>query len=239
MHYQPQFVLDRTELVGCEALLRWRHPERGLIPPNSFIPLAEETGLILPIGDWVLREACMQGVIWLEQLGSSFSMSVNVSVRQFRSELVQELREVLQESGFPPHALVLEITESTLMRDQEKAAQLLSELKALGVQLSLDDFGTGYSSMAYLKRFNLDQLKIDKAFVDGLPGNMDDIAITSAIIDVATHFGLITVAEGIEDAEQAEFLAAAGCTEAQGYLYDKPLPALEFNNKYVAPQKAH
>lgn len=234
VHYQPQICLQREIVIGCEALVRWRHPQLGLVPPNSFIPLAEETGLILQIGGWVLRESCRQGALWLQQSEHEFTMSVNVSVRQFRPELVEEVRSALEVSGLPARALVIEITESTLMQDEEKTLGLLHELKALGVQLSLDDFGTGYSSMAYLKRFNLDQLKIDRAFIADLPHNQDDAAITSAIIDVANHFGLITVAEGVETAQQAQFLADVGCIEGQGYLYEKPLQAEIFEERYFS-----
>ncbi|WP_286236718.1 bifunctional diguanylate cyclase/phosphodiesterase [Neptuniibacter halophilus] len=225
LFYQPQLQLENGRLAGFEALIRWRNPETGLVPPNDFIPLAEETGLILQIGNWVLQEACRQGARWLAQSEHPFTMSVNVSVRQFRPDLVQEVRSALVMAGLPPEALVIEITESSLMQNQETTLHLLQELKKLGVQLSLDDFGTGYSCMAYLKRFNLDQLKIDRAFIDELPDNQDDAAITSAIIDVASHLGLITVAEGIETPEQASFLAEMGCIEGQGYLFERPLPA--------------
>ena len=201
--------------------------------PDFFITLAEESGLIVPIGAWVLQEACAQGVKWLEKAEGEFTMSVNVSVRQFRPELVDEVRNALVQSGLPPHALVVEITESTLMENEETTLTLLRELKQLGVQLSLDDFGTGYSSMAYLKRFNLDQLKIDRAFIAGLPGSKDDATITSAIIDVASHFDLVTVAEGIETIEQANILADMGCVEGQGYLYEKPILPQDFEEKFL------
>lgn len=232
--YQPQLCLAKKKLIGCEALVRWQHPEQGLVPPDAFIPLAEETGLILQIGGWVLEQACLQGVKWLHKSGPDFTMSVNVSVRQFRPELVDEVRNALVQSGLPSCNLVIEITESTLMQNEETTLLLLQELKQLGVQLSLDDFGTGYSSMAYLKRFNLDQLKIDRAFISDLPHNRDDAAITSAIIDVASHFGLVTVAEGIETEAQAEFLASVGCVEGQGYLYEKPIPGDAFDRKYFS-----
>ncbi|WP_415889431.1 cache domain-containing protein [Neptuniibacter sp. SY11_33] len=234
LYYQPQVNLSDGSLAGCEALIRWQHPNLGLVPPNNFIPLAEETGLILPIGGWVLQQACQQAAEWGKQSDQPFTMSVNVSVRQFRPELVEEVEAALQLSAIDPASLVLEITESTLMHDQDKTLQLLHDLKGLGVQLSLDDFGTGYSSMAYLKRFNLDQLKIDRAFIDDLPDNPDDAAISAAIIDVASHFGLITVAEGIETAEQAEFLAQAGCMEGQGYYYEKPIPADAVTERYFS-----
>ena len=233
LFYQPQMSLSGKSIIGCEALIRWQHPTQGLVFPDFFITLAEESGLIVPIGAWVLQEACAQGVKWLEKAEGEFTMSVNVSVRQFRPELVDEVRNALVQSGLPPHALVVEITESTLMENEETTLTLLRELKQLGVQLSLDDFGTGYSSMAYLKRFNLDQLKIDRAFIAGLPGSKDDATITSAIIDVASHFDLVTVAEGIETIEQANILADMGCVEGQGYLYEKPILPQDFEEKFL------
>lgn len=234
LFYQPQFDLKNNQLVGCEALIRWQHPEQGLVSPDAFIPLSEETGLIIQVGRWVLQQACMQGAKWISLSQTMVTMSVNVSVRQFRPELVDEVRSALMESGLPPRALVIEITESTLMHDEEATLVLLQELKNIGVQLSLDDFGTGYSSMAYLKRFNLDQLKIDRAFISDLPNDKDDAAITSAIIDVAHHFGLVTVAEGVETPEQVAFLANVGCVEGQGFLYEKPIPVGVFEEKYFA-----
>ncbi|WP_067862520.1 bifunctional diguanylate cyclase/phosphodiesterase [Neptuniibacter marinus] len=234
LFYQPQFCLQDNQLVGCEALIRWQHPIQGLVSPDAFIPLSEETGLIIQIGRWVLEQACLQAAKWSEQYNAKLTMSVNVSVRQFRPELVDEVRSALSESGLAANALVIEITESTLMQNEEATLVLLQELKNLGVQLSLDDFGTGYSSMAYLKRFNLDQLKIDRAFISDLPHDKDDAAITSAIIDVAHHFGLVTVAEGIETIEQVKFLADVGCVEGQGFLYEKPIPVKEFEQKHFS-----
>jgi len=234
LFYQPQLCLQDNQLVGCEALIRWQHPIQGLVSPDAFIPLSEETGLIIQVGRWVLEQACLQAAKWSEQYNAKITMSVNVSVRQFRPELVDEVRSALSESGLAANALVIEITESTLMQNEEATLVLLQELKNLGVQLSLDDFGTGYSSMAYLKRFNLDQLKIDRAFISDLPHDKDDAAITSAIIDVAHHFGLVTVAEGIETIEQVKFLADVGCVEGQGFLYEKPIPVKEFEQKHFS-----
>lgn len=233
LYYQPQFSLKTGDFIGVEALIRWMHPQLGMVAPDSFIPLAEETGLIIPIGSWVLSHSCKQAAKWLKETGSKLTISVNVSVCQFRSELVYEIVKNLEDSGLPPDSLIIEITESTLMKDSEMSTKLLHDLKAIGVQISLDDFGTGYSSLAYLKNFNLDQLKIDRTFIEELPKNKDNIAITSSIIAMANHFGMVTVAEGVETSDQADFLAKSGCTEGQGFLYEKPAPAKLIESKYL------
>lgn len=221
--YQPQYCIDSGRLRGVEALVRWHHPRQGLVPPNEFIPLAEESGLILPLGDWVMAEACRQGKEWLDQGFIEVEMAVNVSALQFRHGLVAQVEKVLQESGFPAHLLVIEVTESILMDDAEQAVDILRELKQLGVWISLDDFGTGYSSLSYLKSFPLDKLKIDQAFIRDLPMDADDIAITSSIIALARNLKLLTVAEGVESEQQLAFLNEQGCHIAQGYLLDRPL----------------
>lgn len=221
--YQPQYCIETGELKGVEALVRWEHPEEGLVPPDQFIPLAEESGLILPLGDWVMKEACHQGKAWLDQGYKTIEIAVNVSAMQFRYGLVALVEKVLQETGYPAHLLVIEVTESILMEDAEQAAQILRELKRLGVWIALDDFGTGYSSLAYLKRFPLDKLKIDQAFIRDLPHDSEDIAITSSIIALARNLKLLTVAEGVETQSQLDFLNKQGCQIAQGYLLDKPL----------------
>ncbi|SEI85368.1 PAS domain S-box-containing protein/diguanylate cyclase (GGDEF) domain-containing protein [Allopseudospirillum japonicum] len=228
LYYQPQYRLATQKLVGCEALIRWNSPEHGLVSPLRFIPLAEETGLILPIGEWVLAQACRQGEQWRQAGAHDFSMAVNLSALQFRHDLIGCVERVLQETGFPAGNLVLEVTESVLMEHAEHAAQTLGYLKRLGVQVALDDFGTGYSSLAYLKRFPLDKLKIDKTFVAGLPEDKDDAAITSSVIDIAKNLRLHTVAEGIETQAHLDFLTQAGCEDVQGYLLSRPLPAAAF-----------
>lgn len=221
--YQPQYCLKTMRLRGTEALVRWQHPEQGLVPPDFFIPLAEDTGLILELGSWVLHEACVQGQHWRDSGYPDIELAVNVSALQFHQGLVDQVRQVLQDTGFPAENLVIEVTESTLMQEATQAVEVLTDLKALGVWLSLDDFGTGYSSLAYLKRFPLDKLKIDRAFISDLPMDSDDAAITGAIIGLANNLNLLTVAEGVETQEQAAFLEQQGCHLAQGFLLDRPL----------------
>jgi len=221
--YQPQFCMKSMRLYGVEALVRWQHPEQGLVPPDFFIGLAEETGLILDLGAWVMREACLQGQRWREEGFPDIELAVNVSALQFREDLVDQVHQVLEETGFPAENLVIEVTESTLMQGASQAIGILNRLKELDVWISLDDFGTGYSSLAYLKRFPLDKLKIDKAFISDLPLDADDSAITRAIISLAQSLNLLTVAEGVETTEQLQYLQALGCDLAQGYLLDRPL----------------
>ncbi len=230
LYYQPQYDFGCNRLSGCEALIRWNSPN-GLVMPDRFIPLAEETGLIIPIGAWVLEEACRQGEIWNRATTEPLSVAVNVSAVQFRPELVAEVRTALETTGFDPRQLVLEVTESVLMSDVDSSVRLLLQLRELGIRIALDDFGTGYASLAYLKRFVLDKLKIDRAFIMGIPEDKDDVAITSSIIDIARHLNIITVAEGVETEAHCEFLREAGCNLAQGYYFDKPLPADEFSNR--------
>jgi diguanylate cyclase (GGDEF)-like protein/PAS domain S-box-containing protein len=228
LHYQPQFDLATGQVLGAEALLRWRHPLRGLVPPNDFIPLAEDTGLILPIGVWVLNEACRQARQWLDRLGPAqpFRMAVNLSARQLqRAGLVDQVSEALVNSGLPPEALELEITESSIMEDPNQALALLQALKGLGVELSVDDFGTGYSSLAYLKRFPIDRLKIDRSFIAGIETDSDAAAIVEAIVAMAHKLKLRALAEGVETPAQRDFLATLGCDEAQGYLFGRPIRA--------------
>ncbi len=234
LHYQPLYRLSDGQLCGCEALIRWHSPERGFQRPDQFIPLAEEIGLIIPIGDWVLLEACRQGAGWLEAGLSPGNIAVNVSAQQFDESLVASVQQVLTETGYPAAGLTLEITESVLMENADQAVQLLSDLKNLGVGIALDDFGTGYSSLACLKKFPLDKLKIDRAFIDGLPADQDDAAITSSIIDIARNLRLQTVAEGIETAAQREHLQSLGCEQVQGYYYARPMPENQFRELLVA-----
>lgn len=224
LHYQPQVDFASGCVTGVEALLRWNHPQRGLVPPGQFIPIAEQTGLIVPIGDWVLEEACRQGRAWSEQGLEGLEVWVNVSGIQFRDRhLVGAVRQALERSGLEPGLLVVEATETIMLENRDGALGTLRELKALGIGIALDDFGTGYSSLAYLKRFPLDTLKIDGSFVRDLDQNAEDRAIVHAIIAMAASLELDVVAEGVETPQQAARLAAMGCRRMQGYHFCRPL----------------
>jgi diguanylate cyclase (GGDEF)-like protein len=225
LHYQPVVELQSGRIVGVEALVRWRHPERGLVPPIEFIPLAEETRLILPIGRWVMREACHRAAGWQDELGADApSVCVNLSAEQLAEpSIVDEITEALQTTRVDPRSLILEITETVLMQDTEPTIAKLRALKALGVRLAVDDFGTGYSSLQYLKRFPIDILKIAKSFVDGLGPAGGDVALARAIIDLADSFALQVVAEGIEHASQGPRLLELGCRLGQGFHYFRPM----------------
>jgi diguanylate cyclase (GGDEF)-like protein len=227
LHYQPIVELPGGRIVGTEALVRWRHPTRGLVPPDQFIPIAEETGLIVPLGAWVLREAAGQAQEWQRRAGcSALTMAVNLSALQLaRHDLVDLIVDVLAESGLPAQCLELEITESVLMKDAAAATTMLETLKNLGVRLSVDDFGTGYSSLSYLKRFPVDTLKIDRSFTAGLGTDPHDTAIVTAIISLAEALNLTTIAEGVETALQAQGLVELGCGTAQGYHFGRPAAA--------------
>ena len=229
LHYQPKVALRSGRMIGAEALVRWNHPEKGMIPPARFIPIAEDTGLIVALGDWVLREAARQAKAWRDA-GLEFDcLSVNLSARQFKQrDLAQHVDAALRASGLPPHCLDLELTESVMMENVEANLQCLQALKALGIQLSLDDFGTGYSSLSYLRRFPVDRLKIDKSFVRDIVRDAGDAAITQAVIRLGQILGLAVTAEGVESEEQLEFLSRHGCDEAQGYYFSPPLPAEAF-----------
>jgi diguanylate cyclase (GGDEF)-like protein/PAS domain S-box-containing protein len=227
--YQPQIDIDSGRIIGAEALLRWLDPVEGVISPIHFIPLAEETGLILEIGEWVLRETCRQGKQWLDAGLSPLTLAVNVSAHQFRrSDIGALVTTVLSETGFPAQQLELEMTESGLMESQDKVMGLLNKLRALGVRFAIDDFGTGYSSLAYLKHFPLDSLKIDKSFIDDIPHMQDDMEIAATIIAMGHMLGFKVLAEGVETVEQLAFLQSKGCDAYQGYLQSKPVPADEF-----------
>jgi EAL domain-containing protein (putative c-di-GMP-specific phosphodiesterase class I) len=229
LHYQPKVDIGSNRVVGMEALVRWQQPGKPLIMPVQFIPLAEETGLIVPIGEWVLRSACLQNKAWQGEGLPRLRVAVNLSPRQFAHEgLLQDVARVLRETGLDPAWLELEITESMVMRDPEHAVQLLHGLKAMGIHLSIDDFGTGYSSLSYLKRFPLDSVKIDRSFIKDLPLDGDDAGITQAIIAMAHSLRLGVIAEGVETAEQLDFLRANGCDEMQGYHFSRPLSAAQF-----------
>ena len=225
LHYQPIVDVSSQQIVGFEALLRWRHPERGLVSPLEFIPLAEETGLIVPIGRWVLQEATRQAAEWQNRspLGR-LRMSVNVSVRQFQHpDLVGDVAEALQRSGLDATLLTLEITESLFAQDIEETTRKIGLLKAQGIRLALDDFGTGYSSLSYLRRFPIDTLKIDKSFIDGVTTSAEGHAVVAAITQLGETLHLEVVAEGLETAEQVETLRALGCPLGQGYHFSRPL----------------
>ena len=228
LHYQPKVDIAGNRIVGMEALVRWQQPGKALIAPAQFIPLAEETGLIVPIGEWVLKTACLQNKAWQDQGLPRLRMAVNLSPRQFAHEsLLQDVARVLKETGLDPAWLELEITESMVMRQPEQAVALLGSLRAMGIHLSIDDFGTGYSSLSYLKRFPLDSVKIDRSFILDIPGSDDDVAITQAIIAMAHSLRLKVIAEGVETEEQLRFLRENGCDEMQGYYFCRPLPEAE------------
>jgi EAL domain-containing protein (putative c-di-GMP-specific phosphodiesterase class I) len=229
LHFQPKASLVTGEMTGAEALVRWRRPEIGLVPPGDFIPLAEETGLIQPIGEWVIETVCEHLRAWLDAGLPVPSVAINLSARQFRQEnLVRVIRQALRVNKLDAGFIELEITESALMDDVLAAVAILRELKTIGVRLSLDDFGTGFSSLSYLKRFPIDQLKIDQSFVRDVTTDPDDAAICIAVIDLAHNLNLKVVAEGVETAEQMSYLRLQGCDEMQGYYFSRPLSAEEF-----------
>ncbi len=230
LYYQPQFAMDSGLIVGAEALLRWQHPEWGLVVPGRFIPVAEDSGLIVPIGEWVLREACRQARAWRDAGLRSITVAVNLSAMQFkRSDLLATVTHALQESGLAPDFLELELTESILIQDVDSALKVVRQMRAMGVKLSIDDFGTGYSSLSYLQKLAVHKLKIDQSFIRGLSGNdTDSAAIIRAIIQMAHSLKLLTVAEGVETGQQLSFLRHHRCDEMQGYYLGRPMPALEF-----------
>jgi len=228
LYHQPKVEVGTGAVVGVEALIRWRHPELGVISPADFIPLAEETGLIIPIGEWVLRTACAQIRAWRNEGLAPVPIAVNMSAKQFhQQDIAAVVQRALREHDVAAHLLEIEITESTAMRNAEQTSATLLDLKALGVSIAIDDFGTGYSSLSYLKRFPIDSLKIDRSFVTGLPGDQDDASIAQAVITMAHALRLKVVAEGVENEAQLQFLAANGCDEMQGYYFSRPVPAEE------------
>jgi EAL domain-containing protein (putative c-di-GMP-specific phosphodiesterase class I) len=229
LYYQPKFHGPGRRIQSVEALIRWRHPERGLVPPDQFIPLAEESGLIVPIGEWVLREACRQTRAWQDQGLPSLRVAVNISAVQFRRlDLVDTVQWALAAAGLDAQYLEIELTETAVMSDPEDSVEILERLSRMGIVVSVDDFGTGYSSMSYLRRFPIDKLKIDRSFIANVATSADDAAIVQGIISLAHSLRLRVVAEGVETREQLAFLQRHGCDQYQGYYFSKPLPAAEF-----------
>jgi len=228
LHYQPKMNVATGQIQSLEALLRWDNLELGMIPPNEFIPIAEQNGAICDIGEWVLRTAATQAKRWVQAGFTDISVSVNISAVQFRADkLVERIAEILDEIGLPPRHIELELTESTLMDNLDVAVDVMRRLHDIGISLSIDDFGTGYSSLSYLKRFTIDQLKIDRSFLTGLPGDPHDEAIVRAVIAMAHSMELEIVAEGVENQAQLEFLSELGCDEIQGYHFSRPVSAQE------------
>jgi diguanylate cyclase (GGDEF)-like protein len=227
VHYQPKIEFRTGGVTGVEALIRWRHPQMGLLSPDKFVPLAEELGIIVPIGYWTLRRVCERSRMWQEE-GHTLSVAVNLSASQFHQpELVRELARILEETRMPAHLLELEITESMVMKDPERAGAVMRAGRAMGIRIAIDDFGTGHSSLGYLKRFPIDQLKVDRTFVRDLPHNSDDVAITRAVIAMAHSLKMSVVAEGVEHQHQFDLLRDEGCDEFQGYYCRPPLPEPE------------
>jgi EAL domain-containing protein (putative c-di-GMP-specific phosphodiesterase class I) len=229
LYYQPEIALDTGRISGMEALIRWQHPELGLILPNRFIPIAEETGLILPVGEWVLRTAGTQNKSWQDAGLPQLRVAVNLSPLHFKHrDFLQTIASVLQQTGLQPSSLELELTESTLMQSSEATIATMCQLKEMGIHVTIDDFGTGYSSLSYLKRFPIGTVKIDQSFIRDITTNSDDAAIAKAIIGMAHSLNLKVVAEGVESEEQLAFLQSAGCDAVQGFYFSRPLPVEEF-----------
>ena len=247
LHYQPQLNLQTGEIVGMEALIRWKSPEKGYIPPTEFIPIAENTGLIVPIGQWVLRTACSQVMSWQKRGYPPLHLSVNISAQQLREDnFVEDIVGILKETGFDPRWLKLELTESVLVKNVNITLEQFKHLQAVGIEIAIDDFGTGYASLGYLQNFSFDILKIDRCFISNITQNPRNIAIVSAIIRMASQLNFQVIAEGVETEKEREFLAEQGCDIIQGYLISRPLPAEEFYqflissrfspyHKYLAP----
>jgi EAL domain-containing protein (putative c-di-GMP-specific phosphodiesterase class I) len=226
LYYQPKIDMASGQITGVEALLRWNHPDLGTVSPGQFIPLAEETGLIVPIGRWVLEEACAQNMAWQRRGLRPVTMAVNLSPRQFADpNLLHDVDEALVASGMSPVLLQLEVTESMVMRNVSRAIKVLDAIQSRGIRLAIDDFGTGYSSMSLMKQFPIDTIKIDRSFVRDLPVDSEDQAIAQAIISMGKALGMTVIAEGVETVEQEAFLRSHACDEMQGFLFSKPLPA--------------
>jgi EAL domain-containing protein (putative c-di-GMP-specific phosphodiesterase class I) len=226
LHYQPKVEARTGRVTGIECLLRWQHPKLGLVLPDQLVPLAEETGLIVPIGKWALRAACQQARAWVDQGLPLLRIAVNLSARQFMSPtLLDDVMTTIAETRMSARLIEFEVTESVMMREPEEAVKLLRSLKAIGVRVTIDDFGTGYSSLAYLKRLPIDCVKIDASFVRGIPVDASDVAITETVIAMSRSLGLRVVAEGVETRDQMRFLEQRGCDEMQGFYFSRPLTA--------------
>lgn len=239
LHYQPQISISNNCIIGVEALLRWHHPEFGFISPAEFIPIAEDSGLIIPIGEWVLRQAVKQAQTWIAEGHHALIMAVNISAIQFRHrELPNMIAEILNETGLAPEYLELELTERVAMHDPHGAIEMMNSLHKLGIRMSIDDFGTGYSSLSYLKKFKVYKLKIDQSFVRDLSTDSEDKAIVSAIISMSKSLGLLTIAEGVETQEQLAYLSAQGCDEVQGYYFSRPIPSGQIEQYFEEFKKA-
>jgi EAL domain-containing protein (putative c-di-GMP-specific phosphodiesterase class I) len=233
VYYQPLVDAHSLELVGCEALVRWKHPVKGIVLPDAFIPLLEEIGLIVDVGMFVLKEACRQAVVWRQTLSPHFTVSVNLSARQFADpELLKRIHQALDDTGLPPTALIVEVTETFLAMEPDYAASVLAELRKLGVAVAIDDFGVGYSSLSSLRRLPVDILKIDRAFLSQAPHDPVDAAIAHAIAALARGLNLTLVAEGVETEAHAVFSRSIGCDKLQGYLFARPLDVKSFEAAY-------
>lgn len=237
LHYQPQIRTEDRMMIGIEALIRWEHPDKGMLSPALFIPIAEETGLIYEIGSWVLREACLQMRKWHDEGGPLIPISVNLSSQQFhQTNLAEYIMSILEETGLEPAYLELEITESMMM-DAEVSSSILNQLNDYGIRISLDDFGTGYSSLSYLKMFPIHKVKIDRSFIREITENNNDRAIVSTIIAMAKHLNMEVIAEGIETKEQLDILTDNSCSKIQGYYFSKPLSAVDVENSFFIPRR--
>ena len=231
LYYQPVVNLASNDISGFEALIRWNHPRQGLVSPATFIPLAEEIGFIVPMGEWVIRQACATAAGWPEHL----HVAVNISAAQFRSPgLMQVIVGALAASGLQPTRLEIEITETVLLHNREATLAVLHQLRSLGIRIAMDDFGTGYSSLTYLQCFPFDKIKIDRSFVKNIADNTGSLNIVRAVAALANGMGMTTTAEGVETSEQRDRIASEGCTEMQGFLFSRPLPAAEIERLYLA-----
>ena len=234
LFYQPQFDIKTKKLVGMEALIRWFHPEKGMVSPADFIPISEETGSIIPIGEWVIRTACFQLKEWQKNNDVNLTIAINLSPRQFgHHHLIPCIDEAIRQSGLAPHCLEVEITEGVLVEDVQAAIAILEKINSMGIKTSIDDFGTGYSSLAYLKRFPINKLKIDQSFVKDIQVDSNDEAIVTSVIRLGQSMGMQVIAEGVETEAQLQFLIKQGCDEGQGYLLGRPMNAADFAEKFL------